>query len=221
IKNSTVGILADNSPLSLSNVQIYNSTNVGLMARNSLIEGENIVINNSGQSSLAIQLGGSYEFRHCTFANYWTGSFRSFPTVSIDNTFETETDIFVADLIKADFINCIIFGNERREFSVFKNDQAAFNFNFTNCLLRFEDPTGEFSDNPLYDFTNPSLYPATKFNLDPFFQNTETNNFNIENVNSGADGIGKAGVLPLEDLNGRQRSQNNPDAGAYESIEFP
>lgn len=221
IKNSTVGILADNSPLLLSNVQIYNSTNVGLMARNSLIEGENIVINNSGQSSLAIQLGGSYEFRHCTFANYWTGSFRSFPTVSIDNTFETETDIFVADLIKADFINCIIFGNERREFSVFKNDQAAFNFNFTNCLLRFEDPTGEFSDNPLYDFTNPSLYPATKFNLDPFFQNTETNNFNIENVNSGADGIGKAGVLPLEDLNGRQRSQNNPDAGAYESIEFP
>ncbi|MDN3723850.1 right-handed parallel beta-helix repeat-containing protein [Aequorivita sp. SDUM287046] len=219
IKNSTVGLLVDNSPVILSNVQIYNNANIGLLARNSLIIGENMVINNSGQSSLAIQLGGNYEFRHCTFANYWTGSFRSFPSVSVDNTFKTETDLFIADLIKADFINCIIYGNERRELSLYQDTRSAFNFKFENSLIHFEDPTGEFSNNPLYDFSNPALYPATKFNLDPVFKATEMNNFNIETGASGADGIGKPGVLPLKDLNGVDRS-NPRDAGVYESIEF-
>lgn len=224
IKNSTVGILVEDSPLTLRNVQIYNNSFVGLLSRTGSIEGENMVINNSGQSSLAIQLGGSYEFRHCTFANYWRGSFRSFPSVSIDNVFETEDALLVADLVKADFINCIIYGNERRELSLFKNDAAGFNFKFENSLIRFEDPTGEFNGNPLYDFNNNSLYPAAKFNLDPVFQDTEMNNFNIETGTSGAEEIGKPNVGPSEDLNGNPRPSpptTNPDAGAYEATEFP
>ncbi|MCB0469057.1 MAG: hypothetical protein KDC64_12720, partial [Aequorivita sp.] len=182
------------------------------LSRTGSIDGENMVINNSGQSSLAIQLGGSYEFRHCTFANYWTNGFRSFPAVSLDNSLETSTEILVFDLIKADFKNCIIYGNERRELSLFQVTGGAFNFNFENCLLRFEDPTGEFDNDPLYDFNNSALYTATKFNLDPVFQNTEMNNFNIETGTSGAENIGKSGVLPLTDLNGTSRS-NPPDAG--------
>ncbi|HNP68527.1 MAG TPA: hypothetical protein PKH16_11525 [Aequorivita sp.] len=220
IKNSTVGILMEDCPVTLKNVQIYNSTNVGLLSRTGSIDAENMVINNSGQSSLAIQLGGSYEFRHCTFANYWTNGFRSFPAVSLDNSLETSTEILVSDLIKADFTNCIIYGNERRELSLFQVTGGAFNFNFENCLLRFEDPTGEFDNDPLYNFNNSALYTATKFNLDPVFQNTEMNNFNIETGTSGAENIGKAGVLPLKDLNGTSRS-NPPDAGAYETTVFP
>ena len=46
------------------------------------------------------------------------------------------------------------------------------------------------------------------------------NNFNIETGNSGAENIGKSGVLPLIDLNGTSRS-NPPDAGAYETTIFP
>ncbi len=220
IKNSSVGLLLEDSPLTLKNVQIYNNANIGLLARTGAIDGENIVINNSGQSSLAIQLGGSYEFRHSTFANYWTSSFRSFPAVSLDNTLETENDIFVADLIKANFTNCIIYGNERREFSLNQNTGAAFNFNFTNSLVRFEDPTGEFDNEPLYDFTNNALYTATKFNLDPVFQDTELNNFNIESGTSGAENIGKDNIAPPKDLNGIDRG-TPPDAGAYETTVFP
>src|SRR5690554_423091 len=95
IKNSTVGLLLEDSPVTLKNVQIYNSANVGLLARTGVIDAENMVISNSGQSSLAIQLGGSYEFRHSTFANYWNNGFRTFPTVSLDNSLETEEYIFV------------------------------------------------------------------------------------------------------------------------------
>ena len=221
IKNAIVGIIVENSPLTLSNVQIYNNSNIGLLARTGTIYGENVAINNNGQSSLALQLGGSYDFKHCTFANYWTNGFRSLPTVTIENTLETEEEIFVADLLKADFTNCIIYGSDSRELALSKNDLGAFNFNFTNSLVRFEDPRGDYDNDPLYDFSNPALYTNMVFNFDPAFQNTSKNNLNIESGSSGAEGIGLPGVAPQNDLNGVQRNMSAPDAGAYESTVFP
>lgn len=220
IKNAQIGLVVENSRVELKNVEIYNNSNIGLLARTGDIYGENMVINNNGQSSLAIQLGGSYEFNHCTFANYWTGSFRNFPSVSLDNSLETEEAIYVSDLVKADFTNCIIYGNERIEFSLLKNPEAAFNFNFKNSLLRFEDPRGEVGNNPLYDFSDTTLYTDVVFNADPAFQNPTKNNLIIEKDVSGAENIGKPGVPPAVDLNGVTR-QTPPDGGAYESSVFP
>src|SRR5690554_2104391 len=221
IKNAQIGLVVENSPLTLKNVQIYNNSNMGILARTGNIYAENLAINNNGQSSLAIQLGGSYTFNHCTFANYWTSGFRNFPAVSLDNSLETEEGIYVSDLVRADFTNCIIYGNDRMEFTLSKSPEAAFNFNFKNSLLRFEDPRGEAGNNPLYDFSDPSIYTDVVFNIDPAFQNTSKNNLNIETGNSGADGIGLGSVAPLEDLNGTQRDLDAPDAGAYESTVFP
>lgn len=222
IKNGIIGMVVENSPVSFSNVQIYNNSNIGILARTATIYGENMVVNNNGQSSLTLQLGGDYEFNHCTFVNYWTNGFRNFPAVTIENTLETEEVTYVADLVKADFTNCIIYGNERLEISLFKNPEAAFNFNFKNSLIRFEDPRNDYGGNPLYDFSNTSQYTNVVFNIDPVFQNTAMNNLNIESGNSGADGIGLNGVRPQPpiDLNGVSRS-TPPDAGAYESTTFP
>jgi hypothetical protein len=59
-------------------------------------------------------------------------------------------------------------------------------------------------------------------NIDPAFENTRENNFNIEKNISGAEGIADPSIsnlVPL-DLNGTPR--NDPaDAGAYQSTEFP
>ncbi len=225
IKNSIVGILMDNNDgdrtLTLNNVQIYNSANIGLLMRTGDVEGNNVVINNSGQASLACSLGGRYVFNHSTFGNYWTNSFRLFPAVLIDNVLQvSETEVIVEDLLQADFNNCIIYGSEQRELAFVRDPSAAFNFNFTNSLIRFEDPNGDFADNPLYEFTNPALYTNSVLNQNPVFFNTEFNDFNIETGTSGADGIGLPGVGPSEDINGVPRGAN-PDAGAYESIVFP
>lgn len=225
IKNAIASIIMDSNtgalPLTLQDVQIYNSSNVGLFARNSKIYGENVVINNSGQSSLAIHLGGSYVFNHCTFANYWTNSFRSFPTVQIDNIDPVLGQ--EANLFQADFTNCIIYGNEQRELGLIQSENPAleFNFNFTNSLIRFEDPNGDFDGLENYNFENQALYTMSKFNLDPVFQNVELNNFNIKQGESGAETIGADGIQPPFDLNRVMRPLNDPDAGAYESIEFP
>lgn len=225
IKNSVVGILMDSNDgdrtLTLNNVQIYNSANVGLLARTGDVEGNNVVINNSGQASLACSLGGRYVFNHCTFANYWNNSFRVFPTLVIDNVLQvSETEVIVADLLQADFNNCIIYGSEQREIALVNEPSAAFNFKFTNSLIKFQDPNGDFTDDPLYDFTNQTLYTNCVLNQDPVFFNTELNDFNIETGTSGADGIALPGVGPPLDLNGTSRS-DDPDAGAYESVVFP
>lgn len=220
IKNAMIGLIAEDCVVELSNVQIYNSSNIGFLSRTGEIYGENLVINNSGQSSLALQLGGSYEFNHSTFANYWTNGFRTFPAVIIENQLETEDILFVADLVKADFNNCIFYGNDQREIGLYKSDEATFNFKFTNSLIRFEDPRGDFSDHPLYDFSNPEYYSENIFNVDPIFQDQTKNNLNIEKGESGAEEIGFPGVPPNLDLNGTPRA-TPPDAGAYEAIIFP
>jgi len=227
IKNSVVGILMDsndgNETLTLKNVQIYNNANVGLLARTGNVYGENVVISNSGQSSLACSLGGTYTFNHSTFGNYWVNSFRSFPTVQVSNFLQvSDTEVITANL-QANFNNCIIYGNEQRELGLARVDDTSvlFNFNFSNSLIRFEDPNGDFSDNPLYDFDNSVFYTQIVKNLDPVFQNVNLNNYNIESINSAAEGIGLPGVFPFMDLNGVMRSTTAPDAGAYESITFP
>ncbi len=227
IKNSSVGILMDSNDgdetLTLKNVQIYNNAISGLLARTGNVYGENVVINNSGQNSLSLSLGGTYNFNHCTFGNYWTNSFRSFPSVQIQNFLQVSDTEALTDNLNATFTNCIVYGNEQRELGLSRVDDTSvlFNVNFTNSLIRFEDPNGDFTDNPLYNFEDSSLFTDIVLNEDPFFQDTSLNSFNIELGASAAEGIGKAGVMPLIDLNNTARSTTAPSAGAYESVVFP
>lgn len=222
IKNNVVGILMDSNDgdrtLTLKNVQIYNTANVGLLARSGNVYGENMVINNAGQSALACSIGGTYTFNHCTFANYWTGSFRSFPTVQLDNVLDENNGV---DMF-ARFNNCIIYGSEQRELGLFNIPGADFDFRFTNSLIRFEDPNGDFEDDPNYLFSDTNLYENILRNVDPVFQNKNLNNFNIEMGTSGAENLGITPTTPpvAIDLNGITRA-NPSDAGAYESIVFP
>lgn len=228
IKNAVVGILMENNDgsnnptLSLKNTQIYNSANVGLLARTAHVDGENVVISNSGQASLFISLGGKYNFRHSTFANYWNRSFRSFPAVVVDNSLQiSDTEILIADLEEATFSNCIIYGSEVREFILNKVEGAAFNFQFKNSLLKFEDPQGQFAGNPLFDFSNTTLYPNSVFNQNPEFLEPLQNKLNINNE-SGANGIGDPATTQLVPLDLLGTPRGTPsDAGAYESVIFP
>jgi hypothetical protein len=228
IKNSIVGILMDSNDgdrtLTLKNVEIFNSSNIGLLARTGNVYGENLIINNSGQSSLTLSLGGKYNFIHSTFVNYWTNNFRIFPAVSIGNTLQiSDTEFITADLLEANFTNCIIYGNEARELIFTQSQEAAFNFNFKNSLIRFDDPNGNYEDDLNYDFLNETLYTNIVRNQNPSFLNSSMNNFNIETDVSGADGIADpidAAIVPL-DANGINRNISSPDAGAYESIIFP
>jgi hypothetical protein len=223
IKNSTVGILSDgnqddNTKLKIINTQIYNSSNFGILGRGTSINGENVVINNSGQSSFAGTYGGSYNFVHSTFANYWNNSFRQFPSVLLNNFIVDEENItFTNPLNEANFTNCIIYGNDNPELILDKDDAETFNFKFTNCLIRFDNSNNNFTG-AIYDFGNMALYENVIFNEDPEFLDSNNNELQIPN-GSPADNIGIIFGNLTSDILNTTRSAT-PDLGAYESIEF-
>ncbi len=230
IKNSTVGILCDGNPnefsdkLTITNSQIYNSSNFGILGRFSSISGENVVINNSGESSFAGILGGKYNFTHCTIANYWSNSSRRSQSLMLNNYIRDEDNNVsaVADLSEANFNNCIIFGNDNPEILLdeIEDNTTEFNFKFTNCLIRFQDNENRFTG-PNYDFEDTNRYEGNIFNETPHFMDVDTNNMIIGEESAAIDkGLPTfASQVPL-DILGVNR-MTSPDIGAYQHITFP
>ena len=222
IKNASVGILIegkDATTVQIKNTQIYNSSNIGILTRNAKLNGENIVINNAGQYALATTLGGIYQFKHCTFTNFWKGGSRQSPAVLVDNTFFDGTTVFIADL-QAKFYNSIIYGSNNIELGLNKNNGALFDFNIENCLIRFNDINNVFDNNatyaPIRNATNVLSNNANSNN--PQFRNIDKNNLRI-GLNSPAKAKGNTLYLVPNDADGKLRtSPSNPDLGAYEHL---
>lgn len=223
IKNSTVGLLSegnqdDVSKLNITNTQIYNSSNFGILGRATSINAENLVINNSGQSSFAGTFGGRYNVVHSTLANYWNNSFRQFPSVLLNNYLVDADNItFTNPLEEANFTNTIIYGNDNPELLLDKDNDDTFNFKFTNCLIRFNDSSNNFTGDQ-YDFDNVALYENVVFNEDPEFLEPYLNKLQIPD-GSPADGFGIVAGNLFSDILGTMRTTPR-DLGAYESIEF-
>jgi hypothetical protein len=226
IKNSTVGILSDGNAdaitdkLTVTNSQIYNSSNFGILGRATSIKGENLVINNSGQSSFAGTVGGKYNFTHCTISNYWNNSFRQFPSLYLNNfLIDADNNILVNDLTAANFNNCIIYGNDNPEAILEKEDDAVFDFKFTNCLIRFDNSNNNFTG-PEYDFNNTDLYESCIFNEEPDFLNVELNEMIIGEESTAINQANPvfASQVPFDLLNNDRTT--SPDIGAYQHIIF-
>lgn len=228
IKNATIGILSDGNPdeannkLTITNSQIYNSSSFGVLGRNTSIAGENVVINNSGLSSFAGTIGGKYNFTHSTIANYWDAGFRQFPSVLLNNFIvDEDNNATLADLTEANFNNCIIYGNDNPEILLdeIEDDAVVFNFKFTNCLIRFDDNSNNFTG-ANYDFNDTSKYESNIFNQDPNFKNVDLNELIIGDE-SAANGQGLASFasqVPFDILNVNRTS--SPDIGAYQHVTF-
>lgn len=228
IKNGTIGILSDGNAdaavdkLTIRNSQLYNFSNYGVLARNTSILAENMVINNAGQVSFAATLGGKYNVTHSTIANYWNNSFRQFPALLVNNfVLDVDGTAFIADLTEANFNNCIVYGNDNPEFLIdeIQDNAVTFNFKFTNCLLRFEDPSNNFNG-ANYDFNDITHYENNIFNQEPDFRFPSENDLIIGN-DSNANGIGNTTFTTQipEDILGINRTAS-PDAGAYQHIIF-
>ncbi len=226
LKNASIGLLVDGqtgleSPsLIIRNSQIYNSATTNLWARTAKIDAQNLVLGNSGAASLYCNLGGDYDFKHCTIANYWNSGFRNAPALLIDNSIDFADGTSIgADLANASFSNCIIEGNKNIELVLSNNAVDLFEYTFQNCALQFNDSNGDFSDNPLYDFDNDTLFEALLLNGNPEFLDP-TNNLFILQASSGFRNLGNletAQEVPV-DLFGVSRT-STPDLGAFELLE--
>lgn len=220
LKNATVGLLIDGNngtTVSLKNTQIYNCTHYGIQGKNAIIEGENIVINYTGQASLACTYGGNYKFTHSTFNNNWSSPEQS--AVYISN-YSAGTTPETKNLTEATFNNCIIYGSYSNEMILDKKSEALFNYQFNNCLLKFNNTSNKYTTDPLYQFdTDPTHYNAIILNKDPKFFNPNINNFNIDDTSSAFAKGNPAYLIPL-DILGITRTLP-PDLGAYQNKLFP
>ena len=223
IKNGTIGVLSDGNQqdptkLEINNSQVYNQSNFGILGRATSIIAENIVINNSGLSSFAGTFGGNYNVTHSTIANYWTSSFRQYPALLLNNFIvDSENTVTTNPLVAANFTNCIIYGNDSPELFLENKNSDDFNFKFTNSLIYFDDPNGNFSS-PEYDFSDTTLYENVIFNNNPQFLDPFNNKLNIP-FGSPAEGAGIFSGNLTKDITNTTRN-SPPDLGPYNAIEF-
>ncbi|MXN92967.1 hypothetical protein GR160_17210 [Flavobacterium sp. Sd200] len=250
LKNANIGIYAiapigDNTTrprLNISNSQIYNNSNFGLLGVHANITGTNVVANNAGQASVAFIQGGDYNFKHCTFANYFN-SYNQVP-VLINNYRDTEDTRYMSD-VNATFENCILYGSGNLGLSMEKfvpetNPNATtFKAVFNHCLIKLVDLGNQLNSNPLYRYAtntidNDTYFPGTVVgrtsnNNRPAFEDARNNKLNlITNETANADNPGPEGsadpavaaTVPL-DINGVSRNTSAPDIGAYESQPAP
>ena len=213
IENGTIGLHADtvgassNPTLTVKNTIINNMSIAGIYAQGSHVEAENCLIYNCGYYGIALTLGGEYDFRHVTVANFWDGS-RETPSIVINNYYEDiNSNIQSRDLTKAYFGNCILWGNNTEELVLDESTAALFNYTFENCLIKTE-----------LSVTTPNFTSCIK-NNDPLFVNDSIEDFTLQ-VGSPAVNFGSAAITGSIgfDLAGNTRNQGTaPDLGSYES----
>ncbi len=229
IKNGTIGLWVEGNnessvpTVKLESTELYNHSNYGILARETHIEANNVVIGNAGQISLAATMGGTYNFTHSTFANYWNNGIRNSPAVLINNYYEKVNDnnekvVETRNLNDTNFTNCIFYGNSNIELVINRLDLSKqFEYSINNCLIKFDDINNKYQNNELLDFENPTYYQNIILSGIPDFRNTEENDFIIgQNSESIKKGISTGKGV---DILGMDRT-DPPDIGAYQHIIF-
>ena len=213
IKNGTIGIMADscvtpNSPtVEINNSIIENMSYYGLYSRGAHINAANSVVQNTGKETVALTMGGKYEFVNCTFANYWSyDSRRTTKTLFLQNYYtDNNNNVQLRPIVECNFYNTIIYGSNEEEIGIDKADGAILEHYFENCILRTKIIIpGGTSERDSY------------FNTDPLFNNSQENDLRVKEK-SPAIGKGNGNwnsVYPF-DIIGNARPKP-PTIGAYE-----
>lgn len=167
VKNAQIGIQIDQLPselesgsifthspfynLYLNNSHIKNISSIGLWGIAGTVQGNNSIISNCGQHLLTASWGGSYQFRHCTFANYWTDNFKETPAVII-NDIHPYVNVNTNSLDTSIFANSVITGNEVIELvHSFENDNN-LDISYLNVLAKVDTSFEQLDQNTYMDF---------------------------------------------------------------------
>jgi hypothetical protein len=225
IRNGTHGLVVDSigidgaEPLHLSNSRIEHITKQGLLAQTSSIITSNCVFGYCGGASVALTVGGNYEFYHCTIANYFNWAYRSEPALLLSNYFQDESGNFhTKNLNEALFSNCIIYGRANNEIILdFKQSDAPNNnvvkYRFDHSLIRTNASSVALSNN--------SNYRDVIINKDSNFIDAFNSKFQLDTLSVAKDyGDKVVGLRFPFDIMGNSRiDDDGPDVGAFERIE--
>jgi hypothetical protein len=121
----------------------------GIVGQAATITGRNLLVYDC-LADVTVLRGGSYDFRNCTFANYWSYSARQIEGIVLSNNEIRGEEVLGGDLLKADFRDCIIWGTYQKEFLLSELEGFTMNYNLN---LHSIVKGGEWSEDPL--FTDP------------------------------------------------------------------
>ena len=184
MRNGTIGIQADTMKtagvevVQVTNTKIDNMSGIGLFGRGAIMSGHNNLITNCGRACGAFTLGGSYQFEHCTFANYWSDATRQEPAFVLNNFFVVNNEVFVRPLNNTEFKNCIMWGNNANltdfnEFAVaIETDEFVppAEYVFNNCSVDTD-----------INLTDPTIYTGMVNAQSPPFVSPSAGNFRLGN----------------------------------------
>lgn len=221
LKNAVNGLRADSAiysdQLRIRNSYILNSSRTAFYAGYSNVDAQNLVVANQGLYGL-YAFGGNYEFRHCTFANFWNQSTRQESCVLLTNFLEFQDadgtiQRIARDLEKAYFGNCIIDGNNAQELTLAPDPNALFNFSFNEVMLKLDNDVEDRG----FDITDPG-FNTIYVNLVSSFKNRSNNDFQLDSLSQLVDqGNTNDGFVVPTDILGKVRNFNGlPDLGAFE-----
>ena len=187
-----------------------------MYARHSRVNAENCLFAGNGGNAVQLEHGGSYDFTYCTLASY-----------GVDNTALRMTNIRCFDQfceraivndLKAQFKNSIIFGSRSDEIEFFNAEQAGFDYNFENCIIRVQDLVDEDDTPDFFDNCIPCQPSQGEGNNVVLFKDPSEGDFTLDSL-SIADGFGIPIFNQTTDILGVRRDATNPDAGCFERIE--
>jgi hypothetical protein len=224
------------SSVELNNCIIRNSGSVGLVAFGSNITAYNTIIADCAGMAILIQMGGNYNFYHCTISNvsgYFPGSMfqggykprgnaqpsllytNYYTGLSLDEDYRIVTSTYPVDL-DLNFYNSIIEGVLSNEVYFETDSGAGMHYLFDHCLLKLHTDS-------LHNFdTNLLISPV--FNADPLFTNDSIAKGEYDfslGIGSPAVDAGNYTIIQgipqlLFDFAGNPRSDGFPDIGAIE-----
>ena len=229
IKNANIGLQVGTiedegfASVRLTNSRIENMAYAGLFALKSKIYAYNDLIANCGFYTVALLVGGEYEFYHSTIANYWgkySSGARSTSSVVISNVLVVSDEdgakmSFTGDLEKATFGNSIVYGNILNEIELGDNEENTFNYMFDHCIIQVPD-TMDTSDKDHY----VNVWKGVDYDplfIDPY----EDYNYALDTLSPAKD-IGSlvfSEEFPVDILNKNRHSDDGADLGAFERIE--
>lgn len=226
IKNGTMGIVVDSvginetEPVYLSNTRIEHIAKQGLLAQTSAIVANNCIFGDCGSASVALTVGGKYEFYHCTIANYFRWAYRSAPALLLSNYYTDKEGVpRTKDLESALFANCIIYGRAENEIVLdFRRPKGGgldvvINYRFDHSLIRSAAKSDALA--------NTTFYRNVIVNKDPKFIAPFDFNFQLDTLSVAKDaGDVAIGRRFPKDISGNSRiDDGGPDLGAYERKE--
>lgn len=227
LKNAKLGLFVEGGTdtdtdvinLTISNSQILNSSLHNLWSVSGMVEATNCVFGNAGDASVYGNLGGAYNFKHCTIANYWVNGFRSAPALQLDNFLALDnTMVLLEDLTQASFANCIIDGNRNREISLLGNPEAGFQISFVNCAIKYDTDDLDTGTTPLLNFNGNPSFVNPFLNRNIGFVQPTSGDFRLDDTSQilGLGDMDTATSVPL-DILGNNRTER-PDLGAYQFL---